>query len=109
MIPRNVSYYDSTAYETSEVVKATPGTVHRISGFNSHVAAVFIQLHDAASLPANGVVPAIILHAPATSAFDFDLSKIGRYCQKGITVCSSSTGPTLTLSGATAWFSIQYT
>lgn len=109
MIPKNVKYYDSVAYESGEVVKASPGTIHRISGFNAHVAAVFIQLHDAASMPANGVAPAIIIHAPATSAFDFDLSELGRYCQNGITVCSSSAGPTKTLSGNTAWFSIQYT
>ena len=95
MLPKNVSYYNSVAYESGEVVKATPGTVHRISGFNAHVAAVFIQIHDEASMPANGVAPAI--------------SALGRYCQKGISVCSSSAGPTLTISGSTAWFSIQFT
>ena len=109
MQPKNVRYYDSVAYESGEVVKASPGVVHRISGFNAHVAAVFIQLHDSATLPANGVAPAIIIHVAATSAFDFDLSELGRFCQKGITVCSSFTGPTKTLSGDTAFFNIQYT
>lgn len=109
MIPKNVSYYDSTAYESGEVVKASPGVVHRISGFNAHVAAVFIQIHDAAAMPANGVAPAIIIHVPATSAFDFDLSELGRNCQNGISICSSSAGPTLTISGNTAFFNIQYT
>lgn len=109
MIPKNVKYYDSVAYESGEVVKASPGVLHRISGFNAHVAAVFIQLHDVASLPANGVAAAIIIYVPAASAFDFDLSELGRFCQKGITVCSSSTGPTKTLSGDTAWFNVQYT
>lgn len=109
MQPKNVRYYDSTAYESGEVVKAAPGVLHRISGFNAHVAAVWVQIHDAASMPANGKVPAIIIHVAATSAFDFDLSELGRFYQKGITVCSSSTGPTKTLSGNTAWFSVQYT
>lgn len=109
MVPKNVKYYDSVAYESGEVVKASPGVVHRISGFNAHVAAVFIQLHNAASMPANGVAPAMIIHVSATSAFDFDLSEIGRYCQNGIVICSSSAGPTKTLSGDTCWFSIQYT
>lgn len=109
MIAKNVSYYDSTAYGTSEVVKTTPGIVHRISGFNAHTSPVWIQLHDAVSLPANDAVPAIIIYVAATANFDFDLSDIGRFCQKGIVVCSSSTGPTKTLSGATVWFNIQYT
>ena len=109
MIPKNVRYYDSVAYESGEVVKAAPGVVHRISGFNAHVAAVWVQLHDAAAMPANDAVPAIIIHVAATSAFDFDLSELGRNCQNGISVCSSSKGPTKTLSGDTCWFSIQYT
>ena len=109
MLPKNVRYYDSVAYESGEVVKASPGVLHRISGFNAHVAAVFIQLHDAAAMPANNAVPAIIIHVAATSAFDFDLSELGRNCQKGISICSSSAGPTKTLSGNTAWFSIQFT
>ena len=109
MQPKNVRYYDSVAYEPREVVKAAPGVIHRISGFNAHVAAVFIQLHDVAALPSNGDVPAFILSVPATSAFDFDFGEIGRYCLNGITVCSSSSGPDLTISGNTAWFSIQYT
>jgi hypothetical protein len=109
MIPKNLSYYDSVAYESSEVVKATPGTVYRISGFNAHTSPVWIQLHDAASLPADTAVPKIIIYVVATANFDFDMSDVGRFCQKGIVVCASSTGPTKTISGNTTWFNIQYT
>jgi len=109
MIAKNVSYYDSVAYETGEVVKAVPGVVHRISGYNSHTSPVFVQLHDATSMPANDAVPVITFVVAASSNFDFDLSVIGRFCEKGIVVCSSTTGPTKTLSGATSWFNIQYT
>jgi hypothetical protein len=109
MIAKNVNYYDSVAYEKSEVVKASPGTVHRISGFNAHTSPVWIQLLDAAAVPSNGAVPKLTLYVGATANFDFDLSTIGRFCETGITVCSSSTGPTLTISGDTAWLNIQYT
>lgn len=109
MIAKNVSYYDSSAYENAEVVKASPGTVHRISGYSSNVAAQFIQLHDAASLPANGVAPAIVFTVPASSNFDYDLSEIGRYCKTGIVVCNSTAGPTKTLGAADVWFNIQFT
>ena len=109
MIPKNVNYYDSTAYEASAVVKATPGTVFSITGYNSHSAAIFVQLHDAASLPADTAVPKIILQVPATSNLYYDLSEFGRFCEKGIVVCNSSTAETKTLGNEDIWFNIQYT
>lgn len=109
MIAKNVLYYDSGAYEASAVVKASPGTVHRISGYSSDANPVWIQLHDAASLPADTAVPVLTIYVGAGENFDFDLSTIGRFCEKGIVVCNSSTGPAKTIDGATAWFNIQYT
>ena len=109
MIPRNISYYDSAAYEASAVVKASPGTVHRISGYSSDANPVWVQLHDAASLPADTAVPILTIYVGAGENFDFDLSTIGRFCEKGIVICNSSTGPTKTIDGATAFFNIQYT
>lgn len=110
MISKNVLYYDSSAYENSAVIKAAPGTVYRISGYSSDANPVWIQLHDATSLPADTAVPILTpLYVGAGENFDFDLSTIGRFCEKGIVVCNSSTGPTKSLDGATAWFNIQYT
>lgn len=109
MQPKNVNYYDSIAYESSEAVKSSAGTVYRISGFNAHTSPVWIQLHNLSAVPSNNAVPVLIIYVAATAAFDFDLSVIGRHCNKGIVVCSSSTGPKLTISGDTAWFSVQYT
>lgn len=91
------------------MVKASPGTVHRISGYSSDANPVFIQLHDAASLPADAEVPILTIYVGAGENFDFDMSFIGRFCEKGIVVCNSSTGPTKTIDGATAWLNIQYT
>lgn len=109
MIARNVLYYDSVAYENAEVVKASPGTVHRISGYSSDANPVWIQLHDSVTVPADTAVPILTIYVGAGENFDFDLSTIGRFCEKGIVVCNSSTGPTKSIDGATAWFNIQFT
>lgn len=108
MNAKNVNYSDSTAYVASVIAKASSGTVFSIKGYNSHSSAVWIQLHDSATLPSDAAVPKLILHVAATSNFEYDLGEIGRFCEKGIVVCNSSTGPTKTIGGATAWFNIQY-
>jgi len=108
MRPKNLSYSDSTAYVASQIAKATPGTVFRISGYNSKGSAQFIQLHDAATLPADTAVPKIILAVAATANFDYDFGEKGRYCGAGIVVCNSSTGPAKTIDGTDCWFSIEY-
>jgi len=97
----------STAYEASRVVKASAGTLLRISGYNSG-AAQFIQVHDKSSLPADGQVPVIILRVANNTNFDVDLGVYGRRNAVGITVCNSSTGPTKTIGAADCWFDILY-
>ena len=93
----------TTAYAASLVGKAAAGTLYQVFGYNSHSATVFIQVHNTASLPADTAVPIITFAVPATSNFDLDLGLMGRAFATGITFASSSTGPTLTVSGATAW------
>ena len=107
MIPKNLSYSDSVAYVASVVVKATPGTVFRISGYNSG-AAQFVQLHNTATLPADAAIPAIVFAVAATSNFDYDLSDTGRYCGTGIVISNSSTAPTKTIGAADIFFNILY-
>jgi len=107
MNPKNVNYDDSVAYEASAIVKATPGTIYRVDGYNSG-SAQFIQLHDFATLPANDAVPAMIWAVAATTNFTIDLGEIGRWCEKGIVLSNSSTGPKKTIGSADCWFSAQY-
>lgn len=109
MLPKNVSYDDSVAYEASAIVKSTPGTIFSITGYNSKTSAQFIQLHDSATLPADTAIPKVILSVPASSNFFYDFGEIGRFCEKGIVVCNSSTGATKTIGSADTWFNIQYT
>ena len=98
----------TTAYAASLVVKAAAGTLYQIFGYNSHSATVFVQVHNTTSLPADTSVPIITFAVPATSNFALDLGLMGRAFGTGITVASSSTGPTLTVSGSTAWINALY-
>ena len=108
MKPKNLLYDDSVAYEASPIVKATPGTIFSVTGYNSKTSAQFIQLHNSATVPANGAVPAIVFTVPASSNFFYDFGEIGRFCSAGIVLCNSSTGPTKTLGSADCWFNVQY-
>lgn len=80
------------------VGKATPGRVYHIIAYC--VTAKYIQLHNAASAPADTAVPLFSISVGVTSLLDLSnlLSRYGRYCSVGIYVCASSTHATKTLS-----------
>lgn len=98
----------SAAYEASRLAKASAGTVYGITGYNSKTSAQFIQLHDASSLPADAVAPAVVISVPASSNFAIDWGEYGRRCATGIVFCNSSTGPTKTIGTTDCWFDVQY-
>lgn len=100
---------NSSALEASRVVKNAAGKLFALFGYNSHTAAIFIQIHDAASLPADSAVPVMFFKVSAGQHFSFTVPiACGLPCSTGIVVCSSSTGPTKTISGSTAWFCAVY-
>lgn len=102
------SVASSTAYEASRVVKAGPGRLLTLSGFNSKGSAQFIQVHNAAALPADTAVPLFTGTVPTVGNFLFDFGSLGIPCSVGITLSNSSTGPTKTIGSADCWFVATY-
>ena len=96
------------AYAASILAKSSPGTVYYVTGYNSGALTKFIQIHDAAALPADGAVPAVILSVAASSNFSLYFGTFGRYFANGIVVCNSSTGPTKTIGAADCWIDVGY-
>lgn len=94
----------NTAYAASKVLKASAGTLLAVFGYNSKSSDQFIQLHDAASLPANTAVPVAVIVARANDNFYIEVPIGGIPFSTGIVVCNSSTGPTLTVGSADCYF-----
>lgn len=108
MPDQRVQNATSTAYEASRVVSAAPIAVYGLQGYNSKASAQFIQLHDAASLPADTAVPKVVIIVAAASNFSVDFGAYGRAFNNGCVICNSSTGPTKTIASADCWFDVQF-
>lgn len=99
----------STAAAASLVVKAVPARVLKLIGYNAKVSAQFIQLHDAAALPADTAVPLAVITVAASSNFEIPVPPDGWECVTGVVVCNSSTYATKTIGSADCFFTVQTT
>lgn len=99
---------NSTAYAASLIVSANTSILLFISGYNSLASAQFIQLHDSATVPANGAAPIAVITVPASSNFTIAIPTSGMLFKKGIVVANSTTGPTLTIGALNCYFTAVY-
>src|SRR5439155_13217935 len=67
----------SNAYEKSRVIKTGPGKLYGFTVYSSNVAAQFIQLYDAAILPANGATPWAVFTVSATANLGVSYGTVG--------------------------------
>lgn len=81
------------------VASARPARFYSATVYNSSGGTVYLQLHDAAAAPADGVAPLMVMAVTAqqTQAFDF---QDGLPMGTGIYLCLSSTDVTKTLVAA---------
>jgi hypothetical protein len=77
------------------------------SVYNSKASSQYIQLHDAAALPADTTVPAMVWAIPAKSTLTVSFGEVGRPCLTGIVICNSSTDATKTLGSADCLIDVQ--
>ena len=98
----------SVALVNSLVVKSGAGRLFGFSGDSNKASAQFIQVFDAASLPADTAVPVIVIRVAATTTFSAYFGSIGRWFTRGIVICNSSTEATKTIGSADTWFDVQY-
>lgn len=102
------SLVSSTAASASLVIKASPGTLISLVGYNAKTSAQFIQVHNATALPGDTAVPIYTFTVPASSNFSLDIPLTGSPFTTGIVVCNSSTYATKTLGSADCWFTAVF-
>lgn len=98
----------SAGLAASVIVKASAGTLHKFTVYNSNAAAQYIQLHNSATLPANAAVPLMTFVIAAHAHLTVDYGVAGRAFTNGIVLCNSSTEATKTLGAADCLFDAQY-
>jgi hypothetical protein len=98
----------SNALAASLVVCSGPAYLVALTVNNTNAAAQFIQLLDAAQLPADGSTPAVVFTASASSDKFVTYSLPGRFFQRGIVICNSSTAATKTIGLWDCFFDVQF-
>lgn len=97
----------SPRLESSRVVKTGPGILYGFTVTNTKASAQFVQIFDAATLPADGAVPLIAVAAPAADARGVSWLP-GRTFLTGLVICNSTTQGSKTLGAADCLFDVQF-
>ena len=100
--------YNSPAL-TNQIVLATPGRLFGFTATSTDAAAQFILVFDEEGLPADGAVPLFALNASATSAAATYFGTAGRWFNRGVVICNSTTQGSKTIGAADTLFDVQFT
>ncbi len=100
----------STAYANNIIIKASPGVLYNLTGYNSKTTSQFILLLNATTVLGNGNATSFpALNVPAGQTFSLDFGgKFGRFFSTGMVVVNSSTANTVTIGSADCWFDALY-
>lgn len=101
---------NATSPALASSIVATTG-VCRLFGFtatSTNVAAQFVLVFDALTVPSNNAVPLFAVNVAAASPASVYFGSVGRSFDRGIVICNSTTQGTLTLGAADTLFDVQY-
>jgi hypothetical protein len=101
---RPTQQYNSAALEAGAQIKATPGMLHSLVAVNTGSSDRYVQVHNAASAPADTAVPMLSLPVEAGKTISFVMPTA---LDTGIYVCLSTTAGEKTLGSAEALFFAQ--
>lgn len=100
--------YSPGALAHSGVINAKKGVLHRISMLNTNAAARYLQLFDAAAVPADAAVPLMSIPIPIGGWVNVDFGVYGKSFGVGICWSTSSTAATKTVGAADALVEASY-
>ena len=98
----------TTAVAASLVVKAAAGTLYGLLIYNTGAVDQYVQVHNAASLPADAAVPDVVIPVYAGSTAFLEFGVYGIPFTTGIVVSNSTTVATKTIGAADCWFVATY-
>jgi len=100
-------YNKTSSGAAASLVVSNPVTLYDISIYNSKASSQYIQIFDAASLPADGATPTLppmLFAAKETRGISWIN---GRKFSNGIVICNSSTDTTKTIGSDDCFFDMQ--
>ncbi len=101
-----VAANSANAAANSALVCVGNGTIHRLAGYSP--TAQWIQIHDAAALPADGVNCLLTLPVLANNWFDWYFGVDGIPFYFGLQICNSTTDIAKTIGAADTQFVCTY-
>lgn len=97
----------SLALEASRVAYSGECRLFGISVLNTNAASQFIQLFDANAVPSDNAVPVCVFTVSGSSNLGLYWGPPGRWFNRGVVICNSSTAATKTIGSADCYFDVQ--